>query len=241
MSADQLSSHIDRLRQLARHHNELGQLPQAQAALERLLQIAPHDAHASIDLSDVLFRQGHLQASTQPLLAVLRHLPRDMPLIVVLVQHLIARGEIVAARACLDLLREAPDPPADLLISQANLRFAIGDIGHALSLATQAIAKGADSPADWHLYAMLLQFEGALDKAIDVLERCLQRWPHFGDAAVVLVNLRKQKSDSNKLAYLEKQAAAFEDAQTADRKFVKAEFAYARFKTLDDLGRYEEA
>lgn len=241
MSANQLSSHIDRLRQLARHHNELGELPQAKTALERLLRIAPHDAHASIDLSDVLFRQGQLQASTQPLLAILRHLPRDMALIVVLVQHLIARGEIVAARACLDLLREAPDPPADLLMSQANLRFAIGDIGHARSLATQAIAKGTDSPADWHLYAMLLQFEGALDKAADILERCLQRWPHFGDAAVVLVNLRKQTFDSNKLAYLEKQAAALQDAQTADRKFVKAEFAYARFKTLDDLGRYEEA
>jgi tetratricopeptide (TPR) repeat protein len=241
MSADKLSSHIHHLRQLAQRHLALGELAQAQSALERLLRIAPHDAHAGIDLSDVLFRQGHLQASTRPLLGVLKHLPRDMPLIIVLIQHLIARGEMGGAMACLDLLRQAPDPPADLLMSQAHLRFAMGDIGGALSLAGKAVAKGADSPSDWHLYAMLLQFDGELDKATDILERCLSRWPQFGDAAVVLINLRKQKPGSNKLAYLEKQAALLDEAQGAEQKFLRAEFSYALFKTLDDIGRHDEA
>ena len=164
-----------------------------------------------------------------------------MPLIIVLIQHLIARGEVRGAMACLDLLQQAPDPPADLLMSQANLRFALGDIDGARSMAENGIAKGANSPSDWHLYAMLLQFGGELDKATDILERCLQRWPQFGDAAVVLVNLRKQKPESNKLAYLEKQAAQLEGTQDAEQKFFRAEFSYALFKALDDIGRHDDA
>ncbi|MGA0587594.1 tetratricopeptide repeat-containing sulfotransferase family protein [Dyella sp. KRB-257] len=230
-----------RLRQLAHRHREAGDFAQAQAALEKSLRVLPNDAEASVELADVLFLQGHLQASTLPLLACLRHLPRNAPLIVNLVQHLVARGEIVAARSCLDLLAQAPDPPAQLLVAQAQLRFGIGDISLARDLAAKAIAKGADAPDDWHLYAMLLQFEGALDEANAVLQRCLQRWPDFGDAAMVLVNLRKQKPETQQLSYLETQCARLEDAQTSERKFVKAEFAYSRFKTLDDLGRYEEA
>lgn len=234
-------SQSTRLRQLAHHHREAGDLAQAQAALEQALRVQPNDAEASVELADVLFLQGHLQASTLALLACLRHLPRNAPLIVDLVQHLVARGEIVAARSCLDLLAQAPDPPAELLSAQAQLRFGIGDIGLARDLAARAIAKGADAPDDWQLYAMLLQFEGALDEARAILQRSLQRWPDFGDAAMVLVNLRKQKPETQQLAYLEEQSALLEDARTAEQKFAKAEFAYSRFKTLDDLGRYEEA
>lgn len=230
-----------RLRQLAHRHREAGDLVQAQTALEQSLREQPNSAEASIELADVLFLQGRLQASTLALLGCLRHLPRNAPLIVDLVQHLVARGEILAARSCLDLLAQAPNPPAQLLVAQAQLRFGIGDIGLARDLAAKAIANGADAPEDWHLYAMLLQFEGALEEANAVLQRCLQRWPDFGDAAMVLVNLRKQKPETQQLSYLEAQSARIEDAQTAERKFVKAEFAYSRFKTLDDLGRYEEA
>ncbi len=242
MTTDSFSlSQSIRLRQLAHHHREAGDLAQAQAALEQALRVQPNDAEASVELADVLFLQGHLQASTLALLACLRHLPRNAPLIIDLVQHLVARGEIVAARSCLDLLAQAPDPPAQLLSAQAELRFGIGDIGLARDLAAKAIAKGADAPDDWQLYAMLLQFEGALDEASAILQRSLQRWPDFGDAAMVLVNLRKQKPETQQLAYLEAQSARLEDARTADQKFAKAEFAYSRFKTLDDLGRYEEA
>jgi len=240
MTSPQISQAI-RLRQQARQHLEAGDLVGAQTALEHSLQLLPNDVEASIELADVLFQQGSLQASTQPLLASLRYLPRNAPLIVDLIMHLVARGEIVAARACLDLLAQAPNPPAELLIAQAQLRFGIGDISIARDLVARAIAEGADAPDDWHLYALLLQFEGAMDEATAVLQRCLQRWPQFGDAAMVLVNLRKQKPETQRLAYLEEQYARIDDASSADQKFVKAEFAYSRFKTLDDLGRHDEA
>jgi tetratricopeptide (TPR) repeat protein len=233
---------LDQLRQRARTYLESRQWPGAQAVLETILRHAPNDLASSIQLSDALFRQGRLQASTQPLLQALSRLPRDAPLIAALVQHLIARGEILAARCCLDLLAQAPDPPASLLITQANLRFMIGEVAEALVLAEKAIRAGADAPADRHLYAMLLQFNGRMDAARGVLEDCLERWPQFGDAAAILVDLGKQRPDSNRLGQLQEQLARLPDAATDNAgAFLRAELEYAVFKTLDDLGRYEEA
>lgn len=236
------SATLDALRLRASDHMQNRQWAEAQSLLEQVLQQAPQDLASSIDLADALFRRGRLQASTQPLLQAIRRLPRNAPLILSLTQHLVARGEIVAARACLDLLALAPDPPAELLIAQASLRFAIGEISVALALVEKALAAGANTPGDLHLHAMLLQFSGDIDKACAVLERCLLRWPHFGDAAMVLVNLRKQKPGSHRLDWLQEQLRQLPAPPgSPDESFVRAEFEYAAFKTLDDLGRHEEA
>ncbi|BFI96955.1 MAG: hypothetical protein RSP_24650 [Rhodanobacter sp.] len=214
----------------------------AQRSLELRLAQAPNDTETLIELSEVLFRRGYLQASTRPLLMAASRLPRNAPLIVSLAQRLVANGEIVAARACLDLLEQAPDAPAGLLVAQAHLRFMIGDIAQALERTEKALGNGADSPDLWHMHAQLLQFSGRIDEAQTVLERVLARWPRFGDAITVLVNLRKQRPGSHQLDQVDKQLRQMpEEANTADRDFVRAEFEYARFKTLDDLGRHEEA
>ena len=217
-------------------------LAAAQAALESRIAHSPYDIPALIELSTVMFQQGHMRASSQPLLQAATRLPRNAPLILSLVERLVASGEVVAARACLDLLAQAPEPPADLLAAQAHLRFMLGDIAIASGLMERAVKAGADSPGELHMYAMLLQFSGSLDEAHAVLERCLARWPTFGDAAVVLVNLRKQLHESNRLDWLQKQLRQMPAAGVdPERDFVRAEFEYTCFKTLDDLGRHEEA
>lgn len=242
MNATITPAALEQLRALARSHVQSQQLAKAQAVLETIVGQAPHDLAASIDLADVLFRQGRLQASSRPLLQAMRRLPRDAPLILSLVQHLIARGEIVAARAALDLLALAPDPPAGLLAAQANLRFAIGEVDAARALMDKAVAAGANTREEQHLYAMLLQFSGDIDHACRVLEDCLKRWPAFGDAAMVLTNLRRQTLESNRLAQWREQLDRLPTEPTGpDQAFVRAEFEYALFKTLDDLGRHEEA
>ncbi|MGN2253254.1 tetratricopeptide repeat-containing sulfotransferase family protein [Frateuria sp. GZRe12] len=233
---------LEQLRARARSHVQAHQLAQAQALLEAIIQQAPHDLAASIDLADVLFRQGRLQASTAPLLQAARRLPRNAPLIIALVQHLIARGEVVAARAALDLLALAPDPPAGLLVAQANLRFALGEVAVAKALMDKAMAAGASAPEERHLYAMLLQFSGDIDGACRVLEECLRRWPAFGDAAMVLANLQRQRPESNRLEQWREQLDRLPAATAGPAEaFVRAEFEYALFKTLDDLGRHDEA
>ncbi|MEP7186409.1 MAG: sulfotransferase [Rhodanobacter sp.] len=214
----------------------------AQAVLEDLLELAPDDADACIELSDVLYRRGYVRDSTPVLLQAAKHLPRDAPLILKLVRRLVARGEILAARACLDFLALAPQPPAELLVAQAHLRLSLGDIEEARILMARAIDAGVDSPGEWHTYAMLLQFSGDIDKACEVLEQCLRRWPHFGDAAMVLVNLRRQQPASNLLDFVKQQLARLPgDGNEPDARFVRAEFEYAQFKVLDDLGRHDEA
>lgn len=242
MNSPHPSTEISRLRQRAQQHISAEQLPEAQTTLESLLRLDPLDTEACIDLAEVMFMRGQLRASSRPLLQALQCLPTDAPLIIRLVQHLLARGEILAARDCLDFLSQAPNPPPELLVAQAQLRFSTGEIPIAKALMDRAMRAGADSPGDHHLYAMLLQFSGKLDQACDVLEKCLQRWPHFGDAAMVLVNLRKQKPDSNRLDFVWEQLRRLpEDSHDQNDKFVRAEFEYALFKILDDLGRHDEA
>ncbi len=221
---------------------ENDRLADAETALQSLLAQSPNDTEALIDLADVLFRQGQFRASNRPLLHASRHLPYDAPLIFTLAEHLVARGEIVVARACLDLLAQAPEPPAELLAAQASLRFSLGEISTALALMEAAVRGGVDTPTQLHMYAMLLQFSGRIDDACAVLERCIARWPTFGDAAMVLVNLRKQRPETQRLQWLEKQLQQLPDAKTdRDQAFIRAEFEYACFKTLDDLGRHDEA
>ncbi|UGB45678.1 sulfotransferase [Frateuria edaphi] len=230
------------LRQRAKTCIENEQWVAAQAILESVLQQAPNDLASSIQLSEALFRQGRMQASTRPLLAALGRLPRDAPLIAILVQYLVARGEIVAARSCLELLAQAPDPPADLLATQANLRFMIGDVPEALQMAERAMKAGIRTPDSWRLYAMLLHFSGQAEAAGAMLEECLKQWPQFGDAAAVLVDLRRQTVESNHLARLYEQLGTLPDPPSDPASaFARAEFEYSVFKTLDDLGRHEEA
>jgi tetratricopeptide (TPR) repeat protein len=242
MSTSSSPVSLDTLRQRAKIHLDGGQLPAAQGVLEAILRLAPNDLASSLQLADVLFQQGHLQASTWPLLRALSRLPRDAPLLVGLVQRLIGRGEMVAARSCLDLLVQAPDPPAHVLSAQANMRFMTGEFSEALERAERAMQAGVDSPEAWRLYAMLLQFNGRLDEACGVLEQCLERWPDFGDAAPALVDLRKQTPEANYLAHLYAQLQRLpEQPADSSQAFARAEFEYAVFKTLDDLGRHREA
>lgn len=214
----------------------------AQAALEGRLARQPHDTATLIELAEVLFRRGRFRAASRPLLLAASRLPRHAPLILSLTQRLVANGEIVAARACLELLEQAPEPPAELLAAQAHLQFLIGDVARALALMERAVRAGIDSPGELHMHAMLLQFSGRIDAAQGVLDRCLARWPAFGDAIATMVNLRRQSPASNRLDWLDARLRALPDASAGSgQAFVRAEFEYARFKTLDDFGRHEAA
>jgi tetratricopeptide (TPR) repeat protein len=238
---DALSS-ASHLRQQAQLYIDAQQFEAAQTTLESVVQLTPHDVTAWIELADVMLQRGQLRASSRPLLQATAHLPKDAPLIIGLVQRLMMRGEILAARACLEFLAQAPDPPVELRVAQAHLRFTLGEVGIAKRLMEAAMRSGADAPDDHYLHAMLLQFSGEIDQACEVLENCLRRWPRFGDAAMVLVNLRRQKAESHRLDFLQEQLDQLHKGnQDPSDRFVRAEFEYATFKTLDDLGRHDEA
>lgn len=230
------------LRDHAKQQIQAGQLDAAQITLRSLLKSSPQYLPAWLELAHVLVQQGHWKSSSEPLLQATRYLPKHAPAVLQLVQQLMGRGEIIAARRCLDFLAQAPQPPAELLLAQAHLRFLLGEIAVAKDFIERALRAGADAPDDHHMHAMLLQFSGDIGGACEVLEQCVERWPHYGDAAMVLVNLRRQTVKANRLAYVEEQLGKRVGGKPSrDEKFVYAEFEYARFKILDDLGRCDEA
>lgn len=242
MNSQDLYAAEDRLRNLARRYIDNQQWDAAQVALESLTRHVPNDPTVLVDLADVLFRRGRLREATGLVLRVARRLPKDGLLIIGVARRLVAFGEILAARSCLDFLAQAPAPPPELLVAQAHLRFSIGEIASAKALMEKAIAAGVDSPGELHLYAMLLQFSGDVERACTVLEGCLERWPHFGDAAMALVNLRRQRPQAHRLDDVQAQLRRLpRDEPDPGARFVRAEFEYVQFKILDDLGRREEA
>lgn len=241
MAAANPTAEETRLRESARHDIAGQHWEAAQTTLTALVRLAPHDLAAQVELAQVMLRRGRLRDAAARMLQLARHLPHDAGLILKVTQCLLGAGETVAARACLDLLAQAPRPPAELLAAQAHLRYQIGEIAPARALLERAIAAGVDTPGELQLHAMLLQFSGEFAQARTVLQRCLARWPQFGDAAVAWVNLGRQTPADNRLDVLREQLARLPPDDRPDVAFVRAQFEYARFKTLHDLGRHDEA
>ena len=210
--------------------------------MESILARDPQDVAARIELSDIVYRQGHPRASVEALQQAARHLPRNAPLIIQLVQRLIVRGDTPTARACLDFLAQAPDPPAELLLIQARMRWLLGEISLASDMSSRAAKLGLPSPDDHVFHAMLLKFSGRIDEAEAILERCMQRWPDAGQPLAAWVQLRRQRPDSQRLdalLRLQHQQPRGKDAFAATIE--RAEVLHAVFKTRDDLGQHDEA
>ena len=239
-SAD--ASQARRLREQAIEHIRSNRTQAAEEMLAALVRLQPQDVSACLELARLMAGHGRFRASSGPLLTAMQHLPRHAPMLLQLAAELIVRGEVVAARACLDFLAQAPDPPADVLVRHAQLRYELREIEPACELMHRAVAAGADAPHHHQLHALLLEYSGHSEAAREVLRACLRRWPAFGDAAVSLIRICSQTPQDNRLAYVEEQLRTL--APHDDDPSVRANlacFEYARFKVLDDLGRHDEA
>ncbi len=104
------------------------------------------------------------------------------------------------------------------------------------------MAAGIDAQTEYYLDAMLLQFTGRLAEAETVLLETLRRWPGYGDAAVILVNLRRQTAAANHLVLLHERLGGLPPGDTDPHcVLTRAKFESSIFKVLDDLGRHDEA
>jgi tetratricopeptide (TPR) repeat protein len=241
MTAEDMPSAESRLRRRARQYMDAGLMDAAQITLEALVEQAPDDAHARMELADVLLKRGQLRAATRQLLQVALLPPGNAQLIVQTVRRLYFNGEILAARACLDHLELAADPQAPMLAEQAQLRWMLGEIPAAMVLMDRAVAAGIETPDACYLYAMLSQFTGNIAQARSVLEACLRRWPNFGDAAVALANARKQTPNANDLDLLRERLRRIPEGKAPEVLAARAGFESALFKELDDLGCHDQA
>ena len=237
-----VAEQAQRLREQAIEHIRTNRTKAAQDALEALIRIQPQDIRACLELANLMTHHGQFRASSSPLLTAAQHLSGDASALLSLAEDLNLRGEVVAARACLDHLSQSPDLAADTLVKLAWQRYRLGEIDTARELMQRALAAGADAPDNHLFFSTLLVHTGRTDAAREVLQACVTRWPDFGHAAAVLMIISKQTPDDNRLAYVEEQLrklpATGKDPTTRANV---AEFEYARFRILDALGRYGEA
>lgn len=213
-----------------------GQLPAARAALEGLLREAPRHAQARLLLSSVLLGQGRLRDACAQLLAAAEALPDDADAICTVAHCLLRVGETVAARACLDHPEIARTRSGPALARLAHVRQALGEHEASLALMDRAAANGFDNPDFRYFRSLQLQFNGRVCEAEDELEACLRLGPTFGRASLTLARMRKQTVERNHLDYIAEQLQRVEPGSEDH-----AAFEFARFKELDDLGRYDEA
>lgn len=219
-----------------------GQLDAAQGALEKLIGLAPDDLSARLQLADVMTVRGAWRASGTPLLGAIAHLPADPVLLRELLRRLLERGEVIATRQCLDFMDALPGLTATAVMTQAHLRFALGEIATATALAERARAMGADAADDQLLHARLLQAAGQFDSARDLLMRCVQGSPDYANAVVALANLHAWAPSVGLLELADTRLQRL-PAVRGDRarQFLRAGYEYLRFMALDDDGRHEEA
>lgn len=225
-----------------RSAEEVRLLDVRQKQFESQVHNAPEDSMARIQLAGVLLARGRMQAGARQLVDAVPTLQGDTGTILQLARLLHLCGETAAARECLDhpALRNTND--ANAMVQHATQRYMIGEVPVALELMNKAIAAGADGPAEQQLLATLLEFCGRTDEAAAAFDYCLERWPRFGSAAMARSRLRKQDAEHNHVGYLvDRLKEVPTDPANKDAMQVRAEFEFALFKELDDLGRHDEA
>lgn len=229
------------LRRRAAQQVEQREWAAAQASLEVLRGATPDDPRLALDLAAVMQARGLLRNSTALLLEAAQA-PAPAPgVLLAATRNLYFAGELVAARHCLDRVEARGSLPTAALVELARLRWMLGEYSQAYALSRRAMDNGADTPDAHYLHATLAQFNGDLDVARRGLLECLRTWPRFGEAAVALVNLEKQRSEE-RLELLDSHLSRLRaDPPGPAQQLAMANFHAARFKVLDDLGRAEEA
>jgi len=226
----------ERLWNRAQNYLAEGQIDAARIALESLVQKAPAHTDAHLYLGGIAWEEDRVRDSTRHALDASRELPDDATLICDVVGALLQAGEVVAARGCLDHPFLARSKDAHALVRVASLRDKMREYPEALALLDRAAAVGADGPEFRFSRGMQLAFNGRLKEAESELEASLRMNRAGGRAALELSRLHKQTPEKNHVEDIERRIRNVAQG-TEDH----AALEFARYKELEDLGRYDEA
>lgn len=194
------------------------------------------DAQVELLSAQIAWQEDRVRDTATHALRAAEVARNDFPTLCAVANVLLEVGERVAARACLDrLLVNACRAPM-LLMQAAELRRQLEQHADALALLDHAAALGTPAPPLRYSRGRTLIALGRLDEAERELAACLAAAPGRGMIAVPLVQLRTQSPDRNWLREIDA-GLARPDVNPMDR----AAFLFARYKTLEDLHRHEEA
>ena len=215
-----------------------GQLTAAQIALASVVQRNPAHTEAHLFLSGIAWQEDRVRDSTRHALDAARQLPAqiDANLLCDVGTALMQSGETLATHTLLEHAVLARTTSVDALSHLSALRSALGEYALALAALDRARSAGAHGAEFAFSRGMHLVFNGRMDEAEAELEACLRMPGAPGRAAQELARLRKQTPERNHLDYLARRLQ-----QVAQGSEDHAALEFARYKELEDLGRYAEA
>ncbi|HEY7872579.1 MAG TPA: sulfotransferase [Rudaea sp.] len=213
-----------------------GQHDTARVVLESYATHNPEHAQAHLLLSMLAWNAGDVRAATKHALDAAHAAPDDTMFLGQTAGALLQVGEVVAARACLDRPALAQTRHIPALLQAAGVHYSLNENAAALALFDRARTAGADGAEFRFQRGMQLAFNGRMDEADAELRACLQQNPAHGRAALELARLSKQTLENNHLADLDAQLARVQPGS-----YDHAAVEFARYKELEDLGRYSEA
>ena len=214
-----------------------GQIDAARQVLAAMQARQPDgDLHAHLLAAQIAWREDRIRDGTRHALDAARVVPDDAEALCMVAAVLVEAGETIAARACLDRSPWADCKDPLLLMRAAGLRKRLEQHAEALALLDEAKSLGHATAAMRFRRGEALMFNGRLQEAETELASSLADAPAHGSVAVPLVRVRKQTAERNHLELLGRSAQA-----VAPGSREQAALEFARYKTLEDLGRDGEA
>lgn len=219
-----------------RQHLLQGRLDDAHQVLASMRIHEPDAALTHLLAAQIAWRENGIRDGAAFALEAARAGCADPETLCTVIAVLLVTGEIVAARELLEhpSLRACDNPL--LLMRIAGHRKRLEEHAEALALLDRAQAQGHDSPALKFRRGEELMFNGRLAEAEAEFAESLAQAPGHGHVAVPLVRLRKQTPEHNHLESITRSLDAVKQGGTDH-----AALEFARYKTLEDLGRDQEA
>ena len=204
--------------------------------LEALLAREPSHTQAHLILGGIAWKDDRIRDATRHALDAARELPNDPNLICDIAAALIQVGEIVAAQSCIANPILANATTGAVVMRLAGLHQTLDLHAEALALFDRAESLGVPIAELRRHRAIELAFNGKTERAENDLEACVRSDPVAGRAALMLARLHRQTQTHNHLASIEQRirtaVIGSED---------HAAYEFARYKELEDLGRFDDA
>ncbi|MGH8173622.1 MAG: tetratricopeptide repeat-containing sulfotransferase family protein [Rhodanobacteraceae bacterium] len=231
-----MTDRADRLWARAERYLNENQIVAARVTLESLAQEAPQNVDVHLLLAGIAWDEDRVRDAARHSLDAANMLPDDELLIADVVAALLQAGETVAARKALSHPAFARTREVSALARAAGFRYKLAEHAEALALLDRAKAAGADGAEFRFSRGMQLVFNGRLKEAETELGVALSMPNAPARATLELARLRKQTPERNHLDDLARRLKTF--AAGSDEQ---AAIEFARYKELEDLGRYDEA
>ena len=231
-----MTERADRLWKRAERYLNENQIAAARVTLESLAQEAPQNIDVHLILAGIAWDEDRVRDATRHALDAAKMLPDDELLIADVVAALLQFGETVAARKGLDHPAFQRSREVSALARAASFRNKLAEHPEALKLIDRARSLGADGAEFRFSRAMQLVFNGRMKEAESELDACLRMPNAPARATLELARLKKQTKERNHLDDLARRANTVPQDSEA-----RAAIEFARYKELEDLGRYDEA